>query len=78
LQHQQSQVQQAQQQQAAQLKKQQQREAEQAICSRIHEEVSHLCHLDNYIGSHANIESLYKKIQRLQRAGKETILSLPG
>ena len=40
--------------------------------------MSNLCHLDNYIGNHSNIESLYKKIQRLQCRGKEVIQTLSG
>jgi len=34
--------------------------------------------LDNYVGNHSNIESLYKKIQRLQYRGKEITQSVSG
>ena len=40
--------------------------------------MSNLCHLDNYVGNHSNIESLYKKIQRLQYRGKEITQSVSG
>jgi len=45
---------------------------------RISEEIGNLCHLDNYIGTHGNLESLYKKLQRLQSRGKEMMQSLSG
>jgi len=34
--------------------------------------------LDNYIGTHSNLDSLYKKIQRLQHRGKDLMQSLAG
>lgn len=45
---------------------------------RINEEVSNLCHLDNYVATHSNLASLYKKIWRLQHKGKELMQALPG
>ena len=37
-----------------------------------------LCHLDNYVAAHTNLDSLYKKIWRLQNKGKELMQTLPG
>lgn len=45
---------------------------------RITEEVSNLCHLDNCMGSHSNVDSLYKKLYRLQHKGRELMQTFAG
>jgi len=37
-----------------------------------------MCHIDNYLGTHSNLDALYKKIQRLQSRGKELMQTLSG
>ena len=45
---------------------------------RIQEELSSLCHLDNLVGNHSNLLSLYKKIQRVQARSKDHLKNMPG